>query len=211
VKADRDFTPQTPRRAYTAYPTIEGPDGVVPPPDTMPFPPRREDDVNGIQVVLFDSDTFNVLLNKVYYVDSLTTLTDMEKMYTRLIADVRGVRSRDYYCAVSVFGLSPIYYPPAEVTAWLGECGAQLIDWQKYIGKTSLALGSMCYALAGRRGLRTGAAEDFVFDESRKLRKVNATSLLFLRGAGMLRRDEKKSKAKAKSASASRTPRVAQP
>ena len=185
VKADRDFTPQTTRRAYTAYPTIDGPHGNVAPPDPMPLPDRREVDVSGIQVALFDADTFEVILNRVYYVTPDYDIAKNAKMWADLAADIRGVRARDYYCAMSVFGMSPLYYPPAEVSAWLGSCGATLGDWQKYIGKTGLAGGAICYTFAGRKGMRTGSKEEFVYDPSRTFNKINSTSLYFLRGAGV--------------------------
>lgn len=189
VKADRDFTPATSRRAFTAYPTIEGPEGSVRPPSPMPEPPRREVSVGGIQVVLFDVDTFNVIHNRDYYIiDGPDVMTQAEKMYKAIAADLNQVRARDYFCAVSVFGISPLFVPSADVASWLTSCGARLTEWQKYTGQTSLASGFICYTFAGRKGASSGAQENFIYDKSANLKKVNSTTLYFLHGAGMLQK-----------------------
>jgi hypothetical protein len=184
VKAERIVTPQDPRRKYTAYPTIDVPHGPVTPQPPLPYPARREDDVDGMQLVLLHPDTFEVIFSRAYYLNP-STIDNVRKMYADLLADVRGVEASDYYCALSVFGLSPIFYPPPEVAAWLGNCGAALARWKEYIGATSSASGAICYTFAGRRNMRHGQ-EDFRFDLNRSLRNLDSTTKHFLRGSGVL-------------------------
>jgi hypothetical protein len=188
VRADRDSTPADPKRKYTAYPTIIGPAGVIAPPSAMPEPPRRDDDVSGVQVVLLHPETFQVIFNKAHYVNPDSDIRKNVAMWDALAADLAQVTARDFYCAVSVFGISPVFYPPNKVASFFNDCGAQMTEWQKYIGATSQGKGSICYTFAGRKGMRTGAKEEFIIDPERWLRKNNSTSLLFLHGAGVLRK-----------------------
>ncbi len=188
VRADRDATPQDGRRAFTAYPTIIGPEGNVEPPVPMPKPDRREYDVSGVQIVLLHPETFQVFFNKVHYVNPDFDIQKNNAMWDAVAADLAQVTARDFYCAVSVFGLSPIYFPPPKVASFLNDCGAQLTEWQKYIGATGQGKGAICYTFAGRKGTRIGSKEEFIIDPERNLRKNNSTSLYFLRGAGVLRK-----------------------
>ncbi len=184
VKADRVATPQSPQRAFTSSATIIGPEGVVKMTPDLPVPVTRDVDVEGVQVVLFDPDTLKVIFNKAYYVNP-ENIPNVGKMWVDLHRDVSAVPQSKYLCAVSVFGLSPIFYPPNEVTGWLTSCGAKLTEWKKYIGATSSASGKMCYTLAGSKGARGGATEDFVFDLTHRVANLNATSLFFQHGRGL--------------------------
>ena len=186
VRADRDYTPAATRHAYYSYPTIEGPDGQVPPPSGIPEPPRREVNVGGMQVVLFDTETFQVIHNRDYYlVDGPDITTQVERLYKAMYTDLGSVRARDYYCALSVFGVGPMFVPSADVAGWLFNCGAKLTEWQKYTGATSSASGMACYTFAGRKGMTSGGQENFVLDPSARAKKLDSTTLYFLRGAGV--------------------------
>ncbi len=150
----------------------------------LPFPPRREEDVEGVQVVLFEPDTLKVIFNNAYYANP-ENIPNVGKMWADLHRDISAVPQTKYLCAVSVFGLSPIFYPPNEVTGWLTSCGAKLTEWKKYIGATSFAGGKICYTFAGSKGSRSGEKEDFVFDPTRRINNLNATSLYFQHGKGL--------------------------
>jgi hypothetical protein len=188
VKADRDSTPHNVHYKYHAYPTIIGPEGTVAPQPPIPHPPRREDDVDGIQVVLLEPETLKAFFNRAYYLNP-DTVHNVEKMWADLYADIKAVTVKDYYCAVSVFGLRPLYFPSPEVAAWLSECGAKLSKWKEYIGVTSAASGAISYTFAGRNTVRRGQ-EDFRLDLTRRLNKLDSTTMHFLRGGGLAKRSE---------------------
>jgi len=181
VRADRDFNPQSANEQYIAYPTIEGPEGIVRPP--TPAPPKTDRDICGMQIVLFDPKTCKSISNKVYY----GTVATVPKMYADAVADIRRVPQSDYFTAVSIFGVSPVQYPSPELAGWLSECGANLTAWHKYIGATTIANGIVCYTLAGRKGGSLNAKEEFTIDPTREVKKVNSTSLLFIREQGLRR------------------------
>jgi len=181
VRADRDFNPQSASAQYIAYPTIEGPQGVVQPP--TPAPPRVDRDICGLQIVLFDPKTTKPIFNRAYY-GTVATVMDL---YPNALADIRRVPQSDYFTAVSIFGVSPVQYPSPEFAGWLQECGANLTAWHKYIGATGIANGIVCYTLAGRKGGSLNAKEEFTIDPTREVKKVNSTSLLFIREQGLRR------------------------
>lgn len=181
VRADREFNPQvTMALPYVAYPTIDGPEGSIRPP--QPAPPPTTQEICGVQIVLLDPDTLKQTYNKVWY----ATVGTAHKMYQDVIADLKKITLADYYCAVSIFGLGPVQYPPPELGAWLNQCGASLTAWHKYIGATTIGGGAILYTFAGRKGSRFGQ-EAFTIDPSRSIKKMNSTSLYFLRGEGLLR------------------------
>jgi hypothetical protein len=188
VKATREVRPQDRERKYYAYPTIRGPHGVIAPVPEVPLPPRRDDDVDGLQIVLLDVDTLKPLFNHAYYVNP-ANIDNVKKMYGDILADVKKITADDFYCAISVFGLSPIFFPPPELRAWLESCGAALTQWQTYIGKTSFAGGAICYTFAGRKLTQRGK-ENFTFDPYRNIPNVNGTTQYFLRAGGVFRAEE---------------------
>jgi hypothetical protein len=103
------------------------------------------------------------------------------------VADVKRIPQSDHFTAVSIFGVSPVQYPPPELAGWLAENGANLTAWHKYIGATTIANGIVCYTLAGRKGGSLNAKEEFTIDPTREVKKVNSTSLLFIREQGLRR------------------------
>ena len=180
VKSDRDKAVLK-RREFEAYPTIIGPDGPVELPTPLPFPERPQLDVPGVQVVLFDPETYKVFFNKVhvaYPYDMARTQT----MYANLLKDLQTVKRSSYYCAVSCFGLASASFPTPEVAKWLEDCGAKLTGWKKYSSNTSAGGGYIAYAFAGKRGARTGATEKFTIDFTHRDKHLNSTAQYFLFG-----------------------------
>lgn len=178
VSADRVLS-TAPGQEFIAYPTIIGPHG-----DVEHTQPPVGTEVGGVQIVLFEPDTFKVLLNRTFYGTQGVGAT-VPKMYEDIKAEIKNIRATDYYCAVSVFGLLSLWYPPPEIVSWLNGCGAQLSAWKNYIGKTASGAGIVCYTFGGRKGSRVGATEDFRIDMTHRVNQLNSTSMYFLYGEGL--------------------------
>ena len=111
-------------------------------PDPTPVPPPYPDNlpVSGIQLVLFDSDSFDVLLNTVYYMPPFDEnfAAAVEKLYAKMAADIASITDTNYVAAFVGFGIDSMEaFPPQDVLNWLTNCGAKLDVWRSLIDSSN--------------------------------------------------------------------------
>lgn len=119
--------------------------------------PPAPKDLPGVQVVLIEPDTHEILMNRDYYMPPVAG--GENRMYRDLARDLGAITAPKYRCAVAFFGLFTAYWPPPEVSGWLESNKAKLSSWKEYIGKTAAGANEFCYTFIGGTGM--GATEDF--------------------------------------------------
>ena len=163
VDADALYTPQkgpggsnyTTMSCIVVNNKIINPDPPVPVPDPY-VSPYLTRPIGGVQLVLVNPNTLDVIFSHMYYQPDYSTESTI---YGTIMADINSVASDKYVCAVSMFGTDLMNYPTAEFSEWLAACGAELQDWREYVGFTG-SPGMVTYTVLGRKGLQPGQAKE---------------------------------------------------
>jgi hypothetical protein len=164
------------RQIVDVYPIISCANVTVP--VIEPKPDSKPGERNaGVQAVLFERGTRAVLYNKTLYAPAISA-TQVLAMYARLYDDLKKFADRNYYCAISVFGVFSPIYPSAELAEWLKNHGAALEQWGHQIGQTSPNSGFANYCFIGKKGATQGSGkEDFKLYSSSTFTGINSEAL----------------------------------
>ncbi|MCR6642455.1 MAG: MACPF domain-containing protein [Sporocytophaga sp.] len=137
--------------------------------------------VGGFQIAIFDSDTMEVIMSHMYYVDTYSLDTE-QNVYNDIMNDINEIIQTNYTVVIAGFAVDLMNYPTTEFATWLYSCGATLSGWKHYFGYTGVT-GIVNYVCISKQGQLPGTAIeqfDYVMDWAYDAKSIDTSAEVLL-------------------------------